>query len=147
LGIHNTRRYEHVVRLTAKQNVAFEVLSYHVIACEEDVQRVTQVSLPEANQLRLYSWEFNDMVLTDDETVLSSVRMFVELDLTKKFRIPHDVICRWVLSVKKNYRPVIYHNWRHAFNVGQTMFSMLTVRKTTFISQQSTTCALLIGSM
>ena len=83
----------------------------------------------EANQLRLYSWEFNDMVLTDDETILASVRMFMELDLSKKFRIPHDVMCRWILSVKKNYRPVIYHNWRHAFNVAQTMFSMLTVRR------------------
>ncbi|CAF1153388.1 unnamed protein product [Rotaria sordida] len=126
LGIHNTRQYENVVRLTAKQNVAFEVLSYHVMTSEEDLQRVSQVSIPEANQLRLYSWEFNDMVLTDDETVLASVRMFIELDLSKKFRIPHDVMCRWVLSVKKNYRPVIYHNWRHAFNVGQTMFAMLT---------------------
>jgi hypothetical protein len=98
------------------------------MASEEDIQRVTQALVPEANQLRLYSWEFNDMVLTDDETVLSSVRMFIELDLPKKFRIPHDVMCRWVLSIKKNYRPVIYHNWRHAFNVAQTMFSMLTVR-------------------
>ena len=127
MGIHNTRQYENVVRLTAKQNVAFEVLSYHVIASEEDAQRISQLSLPEANQLRLYSWEFNDMVLTDDETVLGSVRMFYELDLQKIFRIPHDVICRWALSVKKNYRPVIYHNWRHGFNVAQTMFSMLTV--------------------
>ncbi|CAF0917597.1 unnamed protein product [Adineta ricciae] len=126
LGIHNTRQYENVVRLTAKQNVAFEVLSYHVIACEEDAQRVSQISVPEASQLRLYAWEFNDMVLTDDETVLASVRMFMELDLPRKLQIPHDVICRWVLSVKKNYRPVIYHNWRHAFNVAQTMFSMLT---------------------
>lgn len=116
-----------MVRLTAKQNVAFEVLSYHVIAPEDDVQRIIQVSVPEANQIRLYAWEFNDMVLTDDETVLASVRMFMELDFNKKFRIPHDVLCRWVLSVKKNYRPVIYHNWRHAFNVAQTMFSMITV--------------------
>jgi hypothetical protein len=137
LGIHNTRQYENVVRLTAKQNVAFEVLSYHVIASEEDVQRISPISLPEANQLRLYSWEFNDMLLTDDETVLASVRMFTELDLPKKFRIPHDIICRWVLSVKKNYRPVIYHNWRHAFNVGQTMFAMLTVRSNIFIRKTS----------
>lgn len=129
MGIHNTRQYENVVRLTAKQNVAFEVLSYHVTASDDDAQRISQQSVPEANQLRLYSWEFNDILLTDDETVLGSVRMFNELDLPKKFRIPHDVICRWILSVKKNYRPVIYHNWRHAFNVAQTMFSMLTVRQ------------------
>lgn len=127
LGIHNTRQYENVLRLTAKQNVAFEVLSYHVSASEDDVQRISQVSVPEANQVRLYAWEFNDMLLTDDETVLTSIRMFLELDFHRKFRISHDIICRWILSVKKNYRPVIYHNWRHAFNVAQTMFSMLTV--------------------
>lgn len=68
------------------------------------------------------------MILTDDETILASIRMFVELDLLKTYRISHDAMCRWILSVKKNYRPVIYHNWRHAFNVAQTIFTMLTVR-------------------
>lgn len=34
---------------------------------------------------------------------------------------------RWLLSVKKNYRTVAYHNWRHAFNVTQTMFAMIQV--------------------
>ena len=29
--------------------------------------------------------------------------------------------------MKKNYRPVMYHNWRHAFNVAQTMFTILKV--------------------
>ncbi len=40
-----------------------------------------------------------------------------------------QVLYRWILSVKKNYRPVTYHNWRHAFNVAQTMFVLFTVRK------------------
>eukprot|EP00056_Hartaetosiga_gracilis_P012607 m.201516 g.201516 ORF g.201516 m.201516 type:complete len:298 (-) comp13715_c0_seq66:477-1370(-) len=30
-----------------------------------------------------------------------------------------------VLSVQKNYRPVTYHNWRHAFSVTQSMFAMI----------------------
>lgn len=35
-------------------------------------------------------------------------------------------LCRWVLSVKKNYRKsVAYHNWRHAFNTAQSMFALL----------------------
>jgi cGMP-specific 3',5'-cyclic phosphodiesterase len=33
------------------------------------------------------------------------------------------------LSVKKNYRPVKYHNWRHALNVCQTMFTVLKTGK------------------
>lgn len=31
-------------------------------------------------------------------------------------------------SVSKGYRRITYHNWRHGFNVGQTMFTLLTVR-------------------
>ncbi|GFO18541.1 cGMP-specific 3',5'-cyclic phosphodiesterase [Plakobranchus ocellatus] len=36
-----------------------------------------------------------------------------------------QIFCRWMLSVKKNYRNVTYHNWRHAFNAGQ-MNNILT---------------------
>lgn len=53
--------------------------------------------------------------------------MFLDLDLIGRFHIEYDVLCRWLLSVKKNYRNVTYHNWRHAFNVAQMMFSIVTV--------------------
>lgn len=41
--------------------------------------------------------------------------------------LPFQTLCRWLLTVRKNYRMVLYHNWRHAFNVCQLMFAMLTV--------------------
>lgn len=53
--------------------------------------------------------------------------MFLELDFVERFHIDYEVLCRWLLSVKKNYRNVTYHNWRHAFNVAQMMFSIVTV--------------------
>ncbi|XP_055444035.1 cGMP-specific 3',5'-cyclic phosphodiesterase isoform X5 [Bubalus kerabau] len=40
------------------------------------------------------------------------------------------VLCKWILSVKKNYRKnVAYHNWRHAFNTAQCMFAALKAGK------------------
>lgn len=39
-----------------------------------------------------------------------------------------QTMCNFILTVKKNYRPVTYHNWRHAFNVAQSMFTLLKVR-------------------
>ena len=51
--------------------------------------------------------------------------MFYDLGLVQRFSLSHNTICRWLLTVKKNYRPIIYHNWRHAFNVAQVMFSSL----------------------
>lgn len=56
------------------------------------------------------------------------IRMFLDLDLVERFHMDYEVLCRWLLSVKKNYRNVTYHNWRHAFNVAQMMFSILSVR-------------------
>ena len=56
----------------------------------------------------------------------ASLRMFHDLDLVSRFQLDHMTMCRWLLTVKKNYRPeVVYHNWRHAFNVAQVMFSSL----------------------
>lgn len=53
--------------------------------------------------------------------------MFGELELVEKFNIPYDVLCSFFLTVKKNYRPVAYHNWRHGFNVMSAMFTIITV--------------------
>ena len=38
-----------------------------------------------------------------------------------------QTMCRWLLSTRKNYRNVTYHNWRHAFSVAQTMFAIIEV--------------------
>lgn len=44
-----------------------------------------------------------------------------------------QTLYRWVLSVKKNYRPVTYHNWRHAFNVAQSMYTIFTVSSAVYL--------------
>ena len=64
--------------------------------------------------------------MTEDETILMSMRMFVDLGLMKNLHIPENLMWKFLLTVKKNYRPVIYHNWRHAFNVAQSVFTMMT---------------------
>ncbi|XP_071828467.1 cGMP-specific 3',5'-cyclic phosphodiesterase-like isoform X3 [Apostichopus japonicus] len=127
LGIHNTQMYENAIRLMAKQQVALEVLSYHATAQKEEVEKMKGKPIATAEAFKLNSFSFSDFNLTEDETVQASIRMFMDLDLVDKFHIPYKVLCRWLLSVRKNYRPVIYHNWRHAFNVAQTMFSLIKV--------------------
>ncbi|KXJ28648.1 cGMP-specific 3',5'-cyclic phosphodiesterase [Exaiptasia diaphana] len=126
LGIHNTMLYEQACKLLAKQSVAMEVLSYHATAQPNEVSRITSQKIRTAKEYEIYTFEFDDMKLTDDETLLASVRMFMELDILEIFHIKSETLFRWLLSVKKNYRPVTYHNWRHAFNVAQSMFTILT---------------------
>lgn len=43
--------------------------------------------------------------------------------------IPHsfelEKLCRFIMSVKKNYRRVPYHNWKHAVTVAHCMYAIL----------------------
>lgn len=73
--------------------------------------------------------------------------MFLDLDLVERFHIDYEVLCRWLLSVKKNYRHVTYHNWRHAFNVAQMMFAILTSTQWWKIFGEIECLALIIGCL
>jgi dual 3',5'-cyclic-AMP and -GMP phosphodiesterase 11 len=128
MGIHNTHMYEKAVVAIAKQSVTLEVLSYHATATIEDAQRLRSLRVPSAAHFRLHDFSFDDIHMDDDETLTACIRMFLDLDLVERFHMDYEVLCRWLLSVKKNYRNVTYHNWRHAFNVAQMMFSILTFR-------------------
>ncbi|XP_043486757.1 dual 3',5'-cyclic-AMP and -GMP phosphodiesterase 11-like isoform X2 [Polistes fuscatus] len=126
MGIHNTHMYEKAIVAMAKQSVTLEVLSYHASASLEDAQRLRGLRVPSSAHFQLHDFKFDDIYMEDDETLTACLRMFLDLDFVERFHIDYDVLCRWLLSVKKNYRNVTYHNWRHAFNVAQMMFAILT---------------------
>lgn len=46
-------------------------------------------------------------------------------------------------TVRKGYRAITYHNWRHGFNVGHTMFCLLQVRPTQHLELPGISTALL----
>uniref|UniRef100_A0A182TAU6 Phosphodiesterase n=1 Tax=Anopheles maculatus TaxID=74869 RepID=A0A182TAU6_9DIPT len=126
MGIHNTHMYEKAIIAMAKQSVTLEVLSYHASATIDDAYRLRQLKVPSSAFFKLHDFKFDDLSLDDDHTLKACIRMFLDLDLVERFHIEYEVLCRWLLSVKKNYRNVTYHNWRHAFNVTQMMFAILT---------------------
>ncbi|XP_069834535.1 cGMP-specific 3',5'-cyclic phosphodiesterase isoform X3 [Dendropsophus ebraccatus] len=130
LGIQNTQMYEVVERAMAKQMVTLEILSYHASAAEEETMELQGSVVPSAQSLRLTDFYFSDFELTDMETTLATSRMFTDLNLVQNFQMKYETLCRWILSVKKNYRKnVAYHNWRHAFNTAQCMFAALKTGK------------------
>ncbi|XP_076367841.1 cGMP-specific 3',5'-cyclic phosphodiesterase-like isoform X1 [Tachypleus tridentatus] len=147
LGIHNTQVYESAMKLMAKQRVALEVLSYHASSSVEETTRLTNLPIPSAERFQLYSFGFSDFSLSNEQTYQVTLRMFKDLDLISKFHIPYQVLCRWVLSVSKNYRPVIYHNWRHALNVSQTMFAMITTGRMGSLMTDLEILALLVACL
>ncbi|XP_078661084.1 dual 3',5'-cyclic-AMP and -GMP phosphodiesterase 11A-like isoform X1 [Branchiostoma floridae x Branchiostoma belcheri] len=132
LGINNTLMYSEITKAMAKQSVALEVVSYHAVVSEEDVESLKLDALPGASpipaveDLDLKAFTFNDFLLNRDEMLTASISMFESMGLVSKFQIDYETLCRLMLTVRKNYRNVAYHNWRHAFNVCQVMHAMLT---------------------
>ncbi|KAJ8984666.1 hypothetical protein NQ317_015757 [Molorchus minor] len=135
LSYHATASLEDAQRL----RVRHQVLYSHFLFCKamhdplEDAidgmirHDLNSLRVPSAAHFCLHNFAFDDIHMDDDETLTACIRMFLDLDLVERFHMDYEVLCRWLLSVKKNYRNVTYHNWRHAFNVAQMMFSILTV--------------------
>ncbi|TRY88845.1 hypothetical protein DNTS_016931 [Danionella cerebrum] len=126
LGINNTIMYDQVKKSWAKQSVALDVLSYHATCSKTEVDKFKAANIPLVCELGIDKLSFDDFSLDVDAMVTAALRMFMELGMLQTFKIDYETLCRWLLTVRKNYRMVLYHNWRHAFNVCQFMFSMLT---------------------
>ncbi|RWS31936.1 dual 3':5'-cyclic-AMP and -GMP phosphodiesterase 11-like protein [Leptotrombidium deliense] len=147
MGIHNTQMYERAIKAIAKQRVTLEILSYHATAPLEEARQLSTVAVPSTEALGLQSLSFNDFSLDDDGMIKACLRMFVDLDLVKRFQMNYVMLCRWLLSVRKNYRPVTHHNWRHAFNVAQMMFAILTNTQLCTVLGEIETLGLLIACL
>ncbi|GBP36575.1 Dual 3',5'-cyclic-AMP and -GMP phosphodiesterase 11 [Eumeta japonica] len=147
MGIHNTHMYEKAITAMAKQSVTLDVLSYHASASLDDAQKLRSQRIPSAAHYRLHELAFDDADMSDEDTVRACLRMFLDLDFVERFHIEYGVLCRWLLSVKKNYRNVTYHNWRHAFNVAQMMFAILTETQWWKIFGELECLALIIGCL
>uniref|UniRef100_A0A8D0L4N8 Phosphodiesterase n=1 Tax=Sphenodon punctatus TaxID=8508 RepID=A0A8D0L4N8_SPHPU len=126
LGINNTIMYDQVKKSWAKQSVALDVLSYHATCSKAEVDKFKAANIPLVSELGIDDIHFDDFSLDVDAMITAALRMFMELGMVQKFKIDYETLCRWLLTVRKNYRMVLYHNWRHAFNVCQLMFAMLT---------------------
>ncbi|KAF3827770.1 hypothetical protein GH733_001005 [Mirounga leonina] len=81
--------------------------------------------LPDPQAVDLYEFRFSDFPITEHELIKCGLRLFFEINVVEKFKVPVEVLTRWMYTVRKGYRSITYHNWRHGFNVGQTMFTLL----------------------
>ncbi|XP_065779008.1 cone cGMP-specific 3',5'-cyclic phosphodiesterase subunit alpha' isoform X2 [Muntiacus reevesi] len=142
----NTDTYEKMNKLENRKDIAQEMLMNHTKAtpdeiksilvseefrkspwdCEEkQLVTILKEDLPDPRTADLYEFRFSDLPITEHELIKCGLRLFFEINVVEKFKVPVEVLTRWMYTVRKGYRAVTYHNWRHGFNVGQTMFTLL----------------------
>ncbi|VDN03482.1 unnamed protein product [Thelazia callipaeda] len=135
LALHNAKLYERIKRSEQKYRVALEVLAYHSACNKDEVKKLKSVQvegeIAELDRqitnfiLHIYSsFAFNMLQLTELEKPLYAAYMFQTL-FRGKINYEEDDLIRFVLTVRKNYRQVVYHNWTHGWSVAQAMFALL----------------------
>ncbi|XP_059102160.1 rod cGMP-specific 3',5'-cyclic phosphodiesterase subunit alpha isoform X2 [Peromyscus eremicus] len=150
-SVLNPDTYESMNRLENRKDIFQDIVKYHVRCDNEEIQtilktrevygkepweceeeelaEILQGELPDAEKYEINKFHFSDLPLTELELVKCGIQMYYELRVVDKFHIPQEALVRFMYSLSKGYRRITYHNWRHGFNVGQTMFSLLVTGK------------------
>uniref|UniRef100_A0A673ZT14 Phosphodiesterase n=1 Tax=Salmo trutta TaxID=8032 RepID=A0A673ZT14_SALTR len=92
---------------------------------QKEMYKLLRSNCPVAVDVDLLLFSFSDFPVTEHGLIMCGIRCFFELNVVEKFKVPAETLTRWMYTVRKGYRDITYHNWRHGFNVGQTMFCLL----------------------
>ncbi|TDH01317.1 hypothetical protein EPR50_G00178850 [Perca flavescens] len=147
----NSDTYDKLNRTEWRKDIAQEILMYQTTATLNDVQTILNTqdkfgsapedcdqkemykllrgNIPDAKKVELLEFRFSDFPLSELELIKCGIRCFFELGVVEKFKVPAEILTRWMFTVRRGYRDITYHNWRHGFNVGQTMFALLLTGK------------------
>ncbi|KAH9632104.1 hypothetical protein HF086_002611 [Spodoptera exigua] len=121
LALHHARLYDRIMRKEQKYRVALEVLSYHNTCKENEVTAMLSDKEPikvDLDDFYLDPFRFNEF-----EKCKCVIKMFSVLFDLASFDI--STLTRFVLTVKKNYRTVPYHNFDHGWTVAHSMYVIL----------------------
>lgn len=142
LALHHAKLYDRIQLSEQRYRVALDVLSYHNCCTDEEVDAL-QSSVDALPPPGLDEYVFDVFGIDDLGKASCSVLMFV--DLFGLARFDRDSLIRFVLTVKKNYRRVPYHNWTHGFSVANTMYVLLKRSPDVFETLEA--LSLFIGSL
>ncbi|KAI1724743.1 3'5'-cyclic nucleotide phosphodiesterase domain-containing protein [Ditylenchus destructor] len=127
LALHHAKLYDKIRRSEQKYRVSLEVLAYHSVCNRDEVNKLKKVQLRDKIP-ELDFFEFNGNRLSELEKPLYAVYMFRSL-FNGVISFDPDDLVRFVLTVRKNYRKVPYHNWTHGWTVAHAMFVFLRRNK------------------
>lgn len=122
LALHHAKLYDKIRRSEQKYRVSLEVLSYHNTSTDEEVANFIEDKTPNTAP-DIDDYYFNPFDYSDFEKIKFTTFMFIDLFGLKKF--DENLLIRFTLTIKKNYRRVPYHNWSHGFSVANTMYSII----------------------
>ncbi|XP_061480338.1 cAMP and cAMP-inhibited cGMP 3',5'-cyclic phosphodiesterase 10A isoform X5 [Rhineura floridana] len=122
LALHCANMYHKVRHSECIYRVTMEKLSYHSVCTAEEWKNLMDCRLPPQLCKEVELFHF-DITSYEDFWPAIFVHMIHQSCGIGCFEL--EKLCRFTMSVKKNYRRVPYHNWKHAVTVAHCMYAVL----------------------
>ncbi|XP_074532352.1 cAMP and cAMP-inhibited cGMP 3',5'-cyclic phosphodiesterase 10A isoform X1 [Halichoeres trimaculatus] len=122
LALHCANMYHRIRHSECIYRVTMEKLSYHSICTSEEWKHLTQLNLPAPIYKEIEMFHFD---ISPFEEIWPAVFIYMVHNSCGKTSFELEKLCRFTMSVRKNYRRVPYHNWKHAVTVAHCMYAIL----------------------
>ncbi|XP_042289659.1 cAMP and cAMP-inhibited cGMP 3',5'-cyclic phosphodiesterase 10A isoform X1 [Thunnus albacares] len=122
LALHCANMYHRIRHSECIYRVTMEKLSYHSICTSEEWKTLTQLNLPAPIYKEIEMFHFD---ITPFEEIWPAVFIYMVHNSCGKTSFELEKLCQFTMSVRKNYRRVPYHNWKHAVTVAHCMYAIL----------------------
>ncbi|XP_059032554.1 cAMP and cAMP-inhibited cGMP 3',5'-cyclic phosphodiesterase 10A isoform X1 [Mustela lutreola] len=122
LALHCANMYHRIRHSECIYRVTMEKLSYHSICTAEEWQDLMRFSLPVrlCKEIELFHFDIGPF-----ENMWPGIFVYMVHRSCGTSCFELEKLCRFIMSVKKNYRRVPYHNWKHAVTVAHCMYAIL----------------------
>ncbi|KAM5228601.1 cAMP and cAMP-inhibited cGMP 3',5'-cyclic phosphodiesterase 10A isoform 2-T2 [Ctenodactylus gundi] len=122
LALHCANMYHRIRHSECIYRVTMEKLSYHSICTAEEWQDLMRFTLPGrlCKEIELFHFDIGPF-----ENMWPGIFVYMIHRSCGTSCFDLEKLCRFIMSVKKNYRRVPYHNWKHAVTVAHCMYAIL----------------------
>ncbi|ERE85272.1 cAMP and cAMP-inhibited cGMP 3',5'-cyclic phosphodiesterase 10A-like protein [Cricetulus griseus] len=122
LALHCANMYHRIRHSECIYRVTMEKLSYHSICTSEEWQGLMNFNLPSriCREIELFHFDIGPF-----ENMWPGIFVYMIHQSCGTSCFELEKLCRFIMSVKKNYRRVPYHNWKHAVTVAHCMYAIL----------------------
>nr|XP_051711106.1 cAMP and cAMP-inhibited cGMP 3',5'-cyclic phosphodiesterase 10A isoform X4 [Oryctolagus cuniculus] len=132
LALHCANMYHRIRHSECIYRVTMEKLSYHSICTAEEWQGLMRFTLPSrlCKEVELWvspwpPWNRFHFDIGPFENMWPGIFVYMIHRSCGTSCFELEKLCRFIMSVKKNYRRVPYHNWKHAVTVAHCMYAIL----------------------
>ncbi|KAI8911140.1 hypothetical protein EDD86DRAFT_189657 [Gorgonomyces haynaldii] len=106
--------------------ITMDLMSYHSTVSKSEVKKYMDIEHTLQAQIKdMDNWRFDAHIFnfSDDHLVAMVHNMFNNLKYPGSFDILNENLVNYLLVVRRNYRPVAYHNFAHATSVTHAIYS------------------------